>query len=207
MLRQLFPPNRVWHFKADAATVSAHGGRLGQFATAPRAPLGRERNLHSADPSLQRDNPSEAIASVSDQALFELAPVTLSLTDHSALWVTFQALRAQGVQDIADYFLSDPRRLQQCWQEVVLLRVNHRALSMYEACSETEMLARFRETIHPERPADLLHWFVALWNCHSDLQHVSCDTVRYSLKGKRMDVRLHATVLPDSPSPWSRGVI
>ena len=144
---------------------------------------------------------------MSDQALFELAPVTLSLTDHSALWVTFQALRAQGVQDIAAYFLSDPQRLHQCWQEVVLVRANHRALSMYEAGSEEEMLARFRETIHPQRPADVLHWFVALWNCHSDLQHVSCDTVRYSLKGKRMDVRLHATVLPDSPNPWSRVLI
>lgn len=144
---------------------------------------------------------------MSDQALFELAPVTLSLIDHSALWSTFQDWRTQGVQDIAAHFLTDPQRLRQCWQEVVLIRVNQRALTMYEASSEAEMLARFRETILPEQPADLLNWFVALWNCHTDLQHLSCDTVRYSLKGKRMDVRLHATVLPDSPNPWSRVLI
>lgn len=163
--------------------------------------------MHPADPSLERDKPSQAVGSASDQALFELAPVTLSLIDHSALWNTFQVWRAQGIEDIAKHLLAEPQRLRQCWQEVVLLRVNQRTLTMYEASSKAEMLARFRETILPDQPADLLNWFVALWNCHTDLQHVSCDTVRYSLKGKRMDVRLHATVLPDSPSPWSRVLI
>jgi len=163
--------------------------------------------LHPADPSAKCEPQPELAASVSDQALFELAPVTLSLTDHSALWNTFQRWRAQGVQDIHAHFLADTQRLRQCWNEVSLLRVNRRALSMYEAASHAEMIARFRETVHIERPSDLLSWFVALWNCHADLQHVSCDTVRYSLQGKRMDVRLHATVLPDSPAPWSRVLI
>ncbi len=163
--------------------------------------------MHPADPSAAREHPHQADASVSDQALFELAPVTLSLTDHSALWNTFQSWRAQGVRDITEHFLADPQRLCRCWQEVVLLRVNRRALTMYEASSQAEMIDRFRETIQVDRPTDLLNWFVALWDCHADLQHLSCDTVRYSLQGKRMDVRLHATVLPDSPNPWSRVLI
>lgn len=163
--------------------------------------------MQPAAPSVTNAHPQDVGASVSDQALFELAPVTLSLTDHSSLWSTFQRWRAQGVRDIVEHFLADPQRLCQCWHEVVLLRVNQRALIMYGASSQAEMVARFRETIQPDRPTDLLNWFVALWNCHADLQHLSCDTVRYSLQGKRMDVRLHATVLPDSPLPWSRVLI
>lgn len=177
------------------------------MVTVPCDTFGRERNLQPADPSVTSAHPQHAAASVSDQALFELAPVTLSLTDHSALWTTFQIWRAQGVRDIVEHFLADPQRLRQCWQEVILLRVNQRALTMYGASSQAEMVARFRDTIRTDRPTDLLNWFVALWNCHADLQHLSCDTVRYTLQGKRMDVRLHATVLPDSPLPWSRVLI
>lgn len=156
---------------------------------------------------MKREYPPQAAACVSDQALFELAPVTLSLADYSALWNTFQNWRAQGVRDISEHFLADHQRLRQCWQDVTLLRVNQRALNMYGATSQAEMIARFRETIQADRLTDLLNWFVALWDCHADLQHLTCDTVRYSLQGKRMDVRLHATVLPDSPAPWSRVLI
>ncbi|MGP1629000.1 MAG: sensor domain-containing diguanylate cyclase [Giesbergeria sp.] len=136
--------------------------------------------------------------------MFELAPVSLWLEDFSALKLLFDGWRAEGVTDLRAHLNADPQRLRQCTASLKVLRVNQRTLSLVAADSAEQLFAQldrvFRDDMH-ERVADEL---VQLW---SGAEGFDNQTVNYALDGRRLDVVVHARILPGHEATWSRVLI
>lgn len=136
--------------------------------------------------------------------MFELAPVSLWLEDYSALKALFDQWRSEGVTDIRAHLAQDPARLRACSAALKILRVNQRTLDLFAAASQQELEANlsrvFRDDMHDSVADELSQ----LW---SGQREFSNQTVNYALDGRRLDVQIHARILPGYESDWSRVLV
>jgi diguanylate cyclase (GGDEF)-like protein len=136
--------------------------------------------------------------------MFELAPVSLWLEDYSALRALFEQWRGEGVHDLRAHLHADRSRVAECSRHIRLLQVNRRTLELFEADSLEHLAANlghvFRDDMF-ERHVEELN---ALWEGRGGF---SGPTVNYSLTGRRLDISLHATVLPGHEDTWDRVLI
>jgi len=136
--------------------------------------------------------------------MFDLAPVSLWLEDYSALKRLFEAWRAEGVTDLLAHFAEDPDRIRQCTACLRVLSVNRRTLSLFAASSQAELLDNldkvFRDDMHDQVAIELEQ----LW---SGALEFSNQTVNYALDRRRLDVLIHARILPGHEDTWSRMLV
>ena len=79
---------------------------------------------------------------VADEALFDLAPVSLWLEDYSALRQLFDRWRAAGVRDLRSFLQQQPERVRECSAAYRVLRVNRRTLELFSAPDQQTLIAR-----------------------------------------------------------------
>lgn len=148
-------------------------------------------------------NPSMENAQL-DAAMFERAPVSLWLEDYSALKHLFDRWRRDGVTDLRAYLMADRSRVAQCSKCLRVLKVNQRTLALFEAADLQQLVDNldrvFRDAMFEQHVDELCQ----LW---AGQTHFSSTTVNYSLTGRRIDITLHANVLPGSEATWSRVLI
>ena len=75
-----------------------------------------------------------------DLSIFNLSPMAMWIQDFSAVKKTFQQWLDDGVEDLEQYLLEDPERLQPCLVMILTIRVNQSTLDMYEASNLDEIL-------------------------------------------------------------------
>ena len=75
-----------------------------------------------------------------DLSIFNLSPMAMWIQDFSAVKKTFQQWLDDGVEDLEQYLLEDPERLQPCLVMIRTIRVNQSTLDMYEASNLDEIL-------------------------------------------------------------------
>ncbi len=135
------------------------------------------------------------------RTLFQLAPVSLWLEDFSGVRRHFQALRAQGITDLRGYLRAHPREVAHCSALIRVLDVNRRTLALFRAADLSDLVANldtvFRDDMFDQHVEELGQ----LWDGG---QHFSSQTVNYTLEGKRLDIRLEATVMPGFEETWER---
>lgn len=136
--------------------------------------------------------------------MFELAPVSLWLEDYSALKQLFDRWRAEGVTDIRAYFDEDPARLRECTASLKVLRVNQRTLGLFAAGSADELFARLDSVFRDDMHDRVAYEMAELW---SGAQGFDNQTVNYALDGRRLDVVVHARILPGHEATWSRVLV
>ncbi|MGO4812419.1 diguanylate cyclase [Cupriavidus sp. 2MCAB6] len=133
--------------------------------------------------------------------MFQLAPVSLWLEDFSAVREYFQVLRAQGVSDLRSYLRTHPQEVARCSARIRVLDVNQRTLDLFRASDLSDLVSNldtvFRDDMFDQHVEELAQ----LWD--GGLRF-SSQTVNYTLEGKRLDIRLEATVMPGHEATWER---
>ena len=139
-----------------------------------------------------------------NQAMFDLAPVSLWLEDYSQLKRLFRLWRAEGVTDLATLFALEPQRVRQCAEAIQILAVNARTHSLFESRDLADLVehlpAVFRDDMLDTHGAEMLQ----LWDGRPEFSNVS---VNYSLSGRRIDIQMTGRVLPSFEDDWSRVLV
>ncbi|WP_083383997.1 MULTISPECIES: sensor domain-containing diguanylate cyclase [Cupriavidus] len=134
-------------------------------------------------------------------SLFQLAPVSLWLEDFSAVKARFDALRAEGVEDLRSHLRAHPKEVAHCSALIRVIAVNRRTLELFRAADLADLVANldtiFRDDMFDQHVEELGQ----LWDGQA---HFSSQTVNYSLDGERLDIRLEARVMPGHEDDWSR---
>jgi len=136
--------------------------------------------------------------------MFDLAPVSLWLEDYSALKRLFDAWRADGVTDLLAHFAEDPARIRQCTACLRVLSVNRRTLSLFAASSQAELLDNLGSVFRDDMLDQVAIELAQLW---SGSLEFSNQTVNYALDRRRLDVLIHARILPGHEDTWSRVLV
>ncbi len=136
--------------------------------------------------------------------MFDLAPVSLWLEDYSALKRLFDSWRAEGVTDLMAHFAEDPARIRQCTASLQVLSVNQRTLSLFAASSQTELLDNLDRVFRDDMLDQVAIELGQLW---SGALEFSNQTVNYTLDRRRLDVQIHARILPGHEDTWSRVLV
>lgn len=136
--------------------------------------------------------------------MFDLAPVSLWLEDYSALKRLFDAWRAEGVTDLLAHFAEDPARIRQCTASLKVLSVNRRTLSLFAASSQSELLDNLDRVFRDDMLDQVAIELAQLW---SGALEFSNQTVNYALDRRRLDVLIHARILPGHEDTWSRVLV
>ncbi|MCP3021234.1 GGDEF domain-containing protein [Cupriavidus basilensis] len=135
------------------------------------------------------------------KALFQLAPVSLWLEDFSAVREHFQALRAQGVTDLRSHLRANPEEVAHCSARIRVLDVNQRTLDLFRAADLADLVNNLDTVFRDEMFDQHVEELGQLWD--GGLRF-SSQTVNYTLEGKRLDIRLDATVMPGHEATWER---
>jgi hypothetical protein len=131
-----------------------------------------------------------------ESKLIEQLPTPLRIEDFSELKHYLTTLKLSGVEDVAQLLeANDPDFLQLCLKKIKLLAANQSTLELYEAANLEQLQHNFHHIFRDEVYPAFKKCLIALWN--GALSHA--DTmVNYSLKGKRLVLRLHAVCLPNT---------
>lgn len=145
--------------------------------------------------------PAEAVLAA---GMFDLAPVSLWLEDYSELHRIFRDLRAAGVTSLADYLAQDPERVRECAASLRVLRVNRRTLELFEATGLDDLVGNLDRVFRAESLASHMQELVQLWEGQT---RFFCQTVNYTLSGKRLEVEVTGNVLPGHEADMSRVLV
>lgn len=125
--------------------------------------------------------------------IFDLAPVPMWMEDYSGLGRLFDQWRLQGVEDVRAFLNEDVARIKQCSSAIRILGVNRKTLELYEANDQEHLVANLEAVFRDDMLATLAGELAELWDGKREF---SSHAVNYTLTGKRLDIQLHARVLP-----------
>ncbi|WP_111858544.1 GGDEF domain-containing protein, partial [Acinetobacter sp. CFCC 10889] len=134
-------------------------------------------------------------------SIFNLAPMAMWIQDFSAVKKIFQQWTDEGVEDLEQYLLEDPERLQPCLMVINTIQVNQSTLELYEAADLNEILASFARLHHERISIEKVKFFVALWNKQAQCV---CPSINFTCHGKQIDILLKASVMPGYEDSWER---
>ena len=136
--------------------------------------------------------------------LFEYAPISLWEQDFSQIKKMFDELRGRGIVSLDSYLTQHPDFVLECMQQIRVVNVNKKTVSMCAAGSREELLENldrvFRDGMRHHFRAELL----ALWN--EDVSW-SGEGLNYTLKGDAINIRLHWRILPEFEQSWERVLV
>ena len=137
---------------------------------------------------------------------FDVAPVSLWLEDYSALKQLFDQWRALGVVDLGALLKDQPEQIQRCWDAVKVLRVNPHTLTLFGASSMQELLANLNTILYTGSPLEATYQLLQLWNLQPGERDVQVQTINHTLDGRRVDARIHTTLLRGYEDTWSQAI-
>ena len=135
---------------------------------------------------------------------FDVAPVSLWLEDYSELKVLFDQWRSDGIVDLAAFLHAHPEQTTRCWDAVTVLRVNQGTLALLGASSLQELLQEMDAVLYRGDALESFESLVALWNMAPDQRSIQVQSVIHTLGGRRIDARIHATLMPGFEDNWAR---
>lgn len=144
------------------------------------------------------------ITTAIESEAFDLAPVSLWLEDYSGLHRHFQALRAEGVTSLADYFAQDLSRVRDCAAGLRVLKVNPRTLELFEAPGLDDLVGNLDRVFREESLTAHARELVQLWE---GKRRFCSRSVNYTLSGRRLDVEVTGHVLPGYEADMSRVLV
>lgn len=139
-----------------------------------------------------------------DAEMFELAPVSLWLEDYSGLKELFAQWREAGVTSLRDYLLEDTTRVEACSSLIRVIKVNRRTLSLFEAEDLPQLVDNLGRIFRNDMLKTHIEELVQLWDGQTEF---FSNTVNYTLSGKRLDIQLKGSVLPEHEDRWDRVLI
>ncbi|MDQ7989981.1 MAG: sensor domain-containing diguanylate cyclase [Candidatus Dactylopiibacterium sp.] len=150
------------------------------------------------------DAPNTSLVPDRADPLFEYAPVSLWLEDFSGVRSLFEDWRAQGVEDIDAHFAAHPETVNACAAAIRVLTVNRRTLEIFGARDLDELCASLARVFSGDMNYQHANDMAALWRGATSF---SSQSVNYALDGRRIDVLLHARILPGHEHDWRRVLV
>jgi diguanylate cyclase (GGDEF)-like protein len=155
-------------------------------------------------PASSAAKPAAAMSSAAmpaQDAIFELAPVSLWLEDYSGVKALFDAWRRAGVTSLRDHLTGHPMRVKECASRIRLLQVNRKTLSLFAATDFGHLVSNLDRVFRDDMLTSHLEELVQLWEGKTEF---SSNAVNYSLAGDRLDIQLKATIVPGYEDSWAR---
>jgi diguanylate cyclase (GGDEF)-like protein len=137
----------------------------------------------------------------SDDAMFDLAPVSLWLEDYSQLKALFDQWRASGLIRLREYLTEHPERIQACSERIRVLKVNRKTLDLYEADGLPQLVENLSRVFRDDMLTAHVDELCQLWDGHTEFYS---NTVNYTLSGQRLDIQLKGSILPGYEEGWER---
>ncbi len=141
---------------------------------------------------------------VDERILFEYSPISLWEEDFSEVKRGLDALRAQGVVDLAAYLDEQPGMVDEYEKRIRVLDVNRKTLELFAARSKAELLNNLDKIFRDEMRARFRAELLDVWA--GKLVHES-EGINYSLNGKPVNVRVHWAVLPGYEEDYRRVLV
>ena len=139
-----------------------------------------------------------------DAQMFDLAPVSLWLEDYSELKRLYERWRTEGVTDLRQFLLEDPRRIALCFSKLRVLKVNRETLRLF-ACADLATLNHNLQDIFPlDADSPHIEQLTQMWSGRLTFCFRSVDR---SLGGHPIDVRVHGVILPGHERDWARVLV
>lgn len=127
------------------------------------------------------------------QALFEASPISLWEEDYSALKVYFDALRAEGVDNLREYLRLNPEAVSHCMGLIKVLNVNQKTLDLFGAKSKEQLLENLDQVFRAEMGTHFAKELVDLWNGKLAYER---EGINYSLSGEPVNIHLDFRIMP-----------
>ena len=138
------------------------------------------------------------------KGVFDAAPVSLWIEDYAGIKAIFDALRAQGITDIAAHLRNHPDVIDDAMRAIRVLDVNDYTLQLFKAASKPEFLTRLGEVFRGDMRAHFADELVQMWG--GDLSHQT-EGVNYALDGTPINILLSRCALPGHEDDWSRVMV
>ncbi|MCP4874039.1 MAG: EAL domain-containing protein [Gammaproteobacteria bacterium] len=118
-------------------------------------------------------------------SLFEQMPLGVQEEDYSAIKKVVDKLLFEGVDDLEEYFLNDPKLLRKLVGETRITNVNEALVRLHEASSKEEFL---------EGEADFDGWWDAQWESYYAAEIAALASDRKSYQAERVDSRFDGSL-------------
>ncbi|RYG78723.1 PAS domain-containing protein, partial [bacterium] len=112
--------------------------------------------------------------------------------------------RSEGVSDLAAFLSADRERLRASTGAIRILRLNARALELYEARDTQALVDDIAHVFQSDMLENHRDELVQLWNGKTEF---TSQAVNHTLGGRRLDIQLRARVLPGHEADWSRIIV
>ena len=127
------------------------------------------------------------------RGLFEDSPIALWEEDFSAVKLSIENLRKQGVTDFRVHFKSHPEQVTQCIEQIKVVDVNRAALKQLGAQSKAEIPANLSIMIPGEAHEDFQEELINIADVKSAFEW---QGINYTLAGERRVINMRWSVAP-----------
>ena len=134
------------------------------------------------------------------RVLFDGAPVSLWESDFSSVKAYLDDLAGVGVSDLEAHFEFHPEDVCRCVQKVQIVDVNEMTVSLFEARTKTELLARWTEVFTEESLQVFKDGLLAVYMEQTPFRH---EIPARTLRGKPLTVHLEVKPAPGFEGSWS----
>ncbi|KQT52068.1 histidine kinase [Aureimonas sp. Leaf454] len=143
-------------------------------------------------------------ASAIEPDSFDLAPTPLWLEDYSRVRRLLDGWRRDGVTDLRTFLLEDPTRIRASIGSISILKLNQRALDLFEARDTDEIVGAVDRVFQGSVLENHLEELLQLWAGRTTF---SSRAVNHTITGRRLDIQLNARILPGHEADWSRVIV
>ena len=138
-----------------------------------------------------------------ENPFFELAPVALWLEDWSGVRELLNSWRLESGAAVREMLLADPERARACASQMRVIRVNPKALELYEASNLEHLTSNLHRIFRDDFLAALPRELGEVWD-----RGACAETgVNYSLSGRRLDIIVNCRSLSPRADDWSRVLV
>lgn len=139
-----------------------------------------------------------------ESSIFDLSPIPMWLQDHSDVHSQFEIWKKQGITDLHSFLEQDLSRVTLCALKIKLIRVNKKALELFQARDVAEVYANMHKLFQTQMFESHITDLIALWNGETEFSNT---TINHTLDGRPIDIKLRAVVLPGHEHDLSRILI
>lgn len=143
-------------------------------------------------------------ASSDFRGVFAAAPVSLWIEDYSGIKALLDALRAQGVTDLAGHLSAHPEIVDAALAQLHVLDVNDYTLRLFRAESKEQFLGRLSDVFRGDMRGHFAAELAQMWA--GDLRFET-EGVNYALDGTPIDILLSRCALPGHEQSWERVLV
>jgi diguanylate cyclase (GGDEF)-like protein len=141
---------------------------------------------------------------MSEDQLFEYAPISLWEDDFSEIKHALDELRKQGIDDLNEYLEENPAFIDENMHKIRVVHVNLRTLELFRAENEADLLNNLDKVFRGEMRCHFRNELITIWD---GVQEYTSEGVNYALDGQPIDITLRWQVLPGYQDTYQRVLV